>query len=62
MFRPKSRVERRTRALIMLLLDTGIRISEALTLERKKINLDDMLLTVSRNVLSRSRRDDLATS
>jgi site-specific recombinase XerD len=46
LFKPKSLVERRTRTLIMLLLDTGIRITEALTLERKKINLDDLLLTV----------------
>jgi site-specific recombinase XerD len=46
LFKPKSLVERRTRTLIMLLRDAGIRITEALTLEREKVNLDDMLLTV----------------
>jgi site-specific recombinase XerD len=32
--------------LILLLLDTGVRITEASTLERDKVRLDDMLLTV----------------
>ena len=45
LFKPKG-LERRTRTLILLLLDTGVRITEALTLERHKVNLDDMLITV----------------
>jgi integrase len=46
LFKPNGLSQRRTRTLILLLLDTGIRISEALTLERQKLNLDDMLITV----------------
>jgi site-specific recombinase XerD len=45
-FQPRTKGEHRTRALILLLLDTGIRITEALTLDRAKVRLDDMLLTV----------------
>jgi integrase/recombinase XerD len=36
----------RTRTLVALLLDVGIRIDEALTLERSKVDLDDLVLTV----------------
>jgi integrase/recombinase XerD len=45
-FQPKTKGDHRTRALILLLLDTGVRITEALTLERDRVRLDDMLLTV----------------
>jgi len=45
-FRPRTLAERRTHALILLLLDTGIRINEALTLQRSKVDFADMLLTV----------------
>jgi site-specific recombinase XerD len=43
---PRTKGEQRTKTLILLLLDTGVRITEALTLERSKVRLDDMLLTV----------------
>jgi integrase/recombinase XerD len=46
MFKPASDVEHRTRTLILLLLDTGIRIDEALGIERGRINLDDLTLIV----------------
>lgn len=40
------RNEIRLHVLILLLLDTGIRINEALTLEMSKIDLDNLLITV----------------
>jgi site-specific recombinase XerD len=45
-YRPTAKGQHRARTLVLLLLDTGVRISEALTLERSKVRLDDMLLSV----------------
>lgn len=45
-FRPKGFFQLRTWTLISLLLDTGVRIDEALTLRPEKVNLDDLHLTV----------------
>src|SRR4029450_8401445 len=45
-FKPRTYTERRVLILTLLLLDTGIRIDEALHLERRRIDLDQMLLTV----------------
>jgi site-specific recombinase XerD len=45
-FPPRTKGDHRTRTLILLLLDTGVRISEALTLERDKVRLDGMLISV----------------
>jgi site-specific recombinase XerD len=46
MFKPRTVVERRTWALILTLLDTGVRIEEALTLERDRVDLDRLVLVV----------------
>jgi integrase/recombinase XerD len=46
-FKPLSRLELRTHALTLTLLDTGIRITEAITLTRAHVNLDQQFLTVS---------------
>jgi integrase len=45
-FKPRSRVQRRTWTLILLLLDTGVRIDEALGLERGKLDLEACTLVV----------------
>jgi site-specific recombinase XerD len=45
-FRPKSVNQRRAWTLTMVLLDTGLRISEVLGLERANVNLDDCVLRV----------------
>jgi site-specific recombinase XerD len=45
-FKPVGRIERRTWTLTLLLLDTGIRINEALTLTVRKVDLDNLMLTV----------------
>ncbi|MDQ3816140.1 MAG: site-specific integrase [Acidobacteriota bacterium] len=45
-FKPKSKTEKRLYALLLTLIDTGIRINEALTLERGKVDFDNLLLTV----------------
>lgn len=45
-FRPKKVSERRLQAICLTLLDTGMRIIEALSLERAGVDFDDMLLTV----------------
>jgi integrase len=39
-YHPRRRTDRRTWTLTLLLLDTGLRISEALSLERSRIDLD----------------------
>jgi integrase len=44
-FKPRTR-HRRTYLLTLLLLDTGLRISEALSLRMSDIDLDNMLLSV----------------
>ncbi len=46
LFKPRTVVDRRTWTLILLLLDTGLRISEALGIERTRVDLDAMTLTV----------------
>lgn len=46
MFKPLSRLELRTHALTLTLLDTGVRIEEAITLTRLGVNLDQQFLTV----------------
>ena len=42
-FKPKKPSERRTHMLACLLLDTGLRVEEALTLELPKVDLDLIL-------------------
>jgi integrase/recombinase XerD len=45
-FKPKKPSEHRTYALICLLLDTGVRIEECLTLTRENVDLDNLLIKV----------------
>jgi len=45
-FRPEGRIQTRTWMLAMLLLDCGLRIGEALTLERGNVDLDNLVLRV----------------
>jgi site-specific recombinase XerD len=45
-YRPHGRPQTRTWTLIVLLLDTGLRIDEALGLERQHVNIDQMYLRV----------------
>jgi integrase/recombinase XerD len=47
LYKPRTVSERRTWTLILLLLDTGLRIDEALGLERSRVNLDGMVIAVS---------------
>jgi len=44
--RPTGRIQRRTWSLFVCLLDTGIRIDEALGLEHERVNLDALTITV----------------
>jgi integrase/recombinase XerD len=44
--RPVGRSQTRTWVLLVCLLDTGVRIEEALSLERGKVNLDALTMTV----------------
>jgi integrase/recombinase XerD len=46
-FRPSTFGERRLHTLLCLAMDTGIRIDEALTLSRSKIDFDNLVLTVN---------------
>ena len=45
-FKPKTFTEARLHALLCLVIDTGVRISEALDLRRDKVDFDNLLLTV----------------
>jgi integrase/recombinase XerD len=45
-FKPQGINQRRAWTLVMLLLDTGLRIEELLGLERSKVRLDDLILQV----------------
>jgi integrase/recombinase XerD len=45
-FKPKTERERRLHTLVLTLIDTGLRLEEALSLTRSNVNLDQMLLTV----------------
>jgi integrase/recombinase XerD len=45
-FRPKGRIQTRTWMLAMVLLDCGLRLTEALTLERHNMDLDNLVLRV----------------
>jgi len=45
-FRPKTFAEHRLHTLICLLIDTGIRIEEALQIDRSKFDFENLLLTV----------------
>jgi site-specific recombinase XerD len=56
-FRPKSKQQRRTWTLVLLLLDTGLRIREALSLERSKVNLEAMTLVV----MGKGRKERVVT-
>jgi integrase/recombinase XerD len=45
-FKPKTASERRLHTLILVLIESGLRVEEALSLRRTDVNLDQMLLTV----------------
>lgn len=46
-FKPKGFYQTRLHTLILTLLDTGLRIDEAVNLQRTKIDFDNLLLTVT---------------
>jgi integrase/recombinase XerD len=46
-FKPRGRAMRRAHTLVMLLLDCGLRITEALTLERSRVDLGRRCVTVN---------------
>ena len=45
-YRPASTAERRLHTLVCLLLDTGLRISEALSLTKENVDLDNLAIKV----------------
>ncbi len=45
-WKPKGKYQRRLHLIILLLLDTGCRISEALALRIADVNFDDLLITL----------------
>lgn len=45
-WKPKRFYDQRLYAMICLMMDTGIRIEECLTLKREKVDFDNMLITV----------------
>lgn len=45
-WKPQSRAEHRLYTLLCLLIDTGVRINEALTLKNQNVDFDNLLITV----------------
>jgi integrase/recombinase XerD len=45
-YKPKTKAEHRLHALLMLLIDTGVRINEALTLTRRAVDFENLLIDV----------------
>ena len=45
-YKPKTFTEKRLQSVLLLMIDTGLRINECLTLERSKIDFDNLLLSV----------------
>src|SRR5262249_19138754 len=45
-YKPKKTAEERVQSLLCLLADTGIRIDEALTLKRSRVDLQNLVITV----------------
>jgi integrase len=46
-YKPKTRTDKRLLALLTVLADTGVRIDEALTLNRASVDFENLLLTVT---------------
>jgi integrase/recombinase XerD len=47
-FKPKGRNDHRIYALVCTLIDTGIRINECLTLEKDRVDFDNLTITVTK--------------
>ena len=45
-YRPRRRGQKRLHAIVCLLLDTGIRIEEALTMKREDVDLENLIIKV----------------
>jgi integrase/recombinase XerD len=45
-WKPSNETEQRLYALLLTLIDTGVRINEALTLTKSKVDFDNLLITV----------------
>ena len=45
-YKPKTKSEHRLLALLMRLIDTGVRINEALTLTRSAVDFENLVLDV----------------
>jgi integrase/recombinase XerD len=49
-FKPKGRNDHRIYALLCTLIDTGIRINEALNLEIDRVDFDNLIITVTKGI------------
>lgn len=47
-YKPKKAIERRVHVMILLILDTGLRINEVLNLRKEDVDLDNMLIKVQK--------------
>ena len=45
-FKPQTKTEKRIHTILMVIADTGLRVNEALTLERSRIDFDNLLMSV----------------
>lgn len=46
-YKPKTFTEKRLKSVLLLMIDTGLRVNECLTLEKAKIDFDNLLLSVT---------------
>lgn len=55
-FKPKETWEKRVHAMILLILDTGLRLSECLQLQVADVDLDNFLVTIQRGKGNKQRK------
>jgi len=54
-FRAKKKIERRIHMMLLMILDTGMRVNEVLNVRKQDIDLDNLLITVQKGKGSKQR-------
>jgi integrase len=45
-YKPKNRIERRVHMMVLVVLDTGVRVNEVSHVRKQDVDMDNLLLTV----------------
>ena len=54
-YKPKNRIERRIHMMVLLVLDTGVRVDEVSHVRKQDVDMDNLLLTVHKGKGSKQR-------